>query len=259
MIFSVQRFLEDYFGRRGLHDLDQYAVSLANLYDQERGGKSQNSFLQSVHRLRTVFYRNNHQLNRIGFEKSIVALLDDRFKKKASTQVEYFPGGVSKERKQFEKKARRNIATLLNGFKRAVEARAVDSFWISRKARKLQARPEHIGQGLLAVFAKGVVLDSGLVQREILSGTGFVDVMVVLSRTPHLIELKIMRNRYEGATQLSTYMNTESRRVGWLVLFDARAHDRRSVIIPERVSVKHGVINNVVVDLNPIAPSRAQA
>jgi hypothetical protein len=125
---------------------------------------------------------------------------------------------------------------------------------VSRKARRLQARPEQIGQGLLAVFAKGVVSDSGLVLREILSGTGFVDVVIVLGRTPHLIELKIMKGRYQGATQLSTYMNTESRRIGWLLLFDARPNDRRE-IIPEKTNLKHGVINNVVVDINPPAPS----
>lgn len=32
MIFSVQHFIEDYFHRRGLTDLDQFAVRLANAY-----------------------------------------------------------------------------------------------------------------------------------------------------------------------------------------------------------------------------------
>ena len=51
---------------------------------------------------------------------------------------------------------RRSIAALLNEFRHAVEARAIDSFWISRKKRRLRARPETIAQALLAVFAKAV-------------------------------------------------------------------------------------------------------
>jgi len=140
MIFAVQRFLEDYFSKRGLHDPDQYAVSLANFYYRKRKVTSGKSFLQFAHRIRTAFYRTNHQVDRVVFEKTIVALLDDRFKKKEVTQVESFPGGTREEQRQFQKKGRRSIATLLDGFKRAVEARAVDSFWISRAAGNLQAR-----------------------------------------------------------------------------------------------------------------------
>lgn len=83
MIFSVQRFLEDYFTRSGLVDTDQYAVSLANVYDRERSTKSVASFLKSAHRIRTAFYRQNHQLDRQEFESSILSLLDKKFKKKS--------------------------------------------------------------------------------------------------------------------------------------------------------------------------------
>lgn len=82
MIFAVQRFLEDYFSKRGLHDPDQYAVSLANFYYRKRKVTSGKSFLQFAHRIRTAFYRTNHPVDRVVFEKTIVALLDDRFKKK---------------------------------------------------------------------------------------------------------------------------------------------------------------------------------
>jgi hypothetical protein len=98
-------------------------------------------------------------------------------------------------------------------------------------------------------------LDRGLTFREVLSGAGFVDFVVLLSRTPHLIELKIMREHYEGAAQLGTYMEKESRKEGWLVLFDARTHLNRTSI-PLKTQVRGGVINNVVVDINPVSPSR---
>ncbi len=35
MIYSIQAYLENYFNRCGLADPDQYAVSLAKLYDRE--------------------------------------------------------------------------------------------------------------------------------------------------------------------------------------------------------------------------------
>jgi len=34
MIFSVQRFLEDHFERRGLEDVDQYAIQVANVVER---------------------------------------------------------------------------------------------------------------------------------------------------------------------------------------------------------------------------------
>jgi len=83
MMFSIQRYLEDCFDRRGLSDPDQYAVSLAKLYDRERYGKSATTFLASMKRIRTVFYRTNAHTQRDGFERQILTLLDGKFKKKA--------------------------------------------------------------------------------------------------------------------------------------------------------------------------------
>jgi hypothetical protein len=82
MIFSVQRFLEDYFDRCGCGDPDLYAVTLAQLFDNERGGKTQPEFLAVMKRIRTVFYRRNSQLQRPAFERKVLALLDSKFKKK---------------------------------------------------------------------------------------------------------------------------------------------------------------------------------
>ena len=82
MIFSIQRYLEDHFNRCGLTDPNQYAVSIAKLYDRERYGKTATTFLASMKRIRTVFYRTNSHTQRDGFERKILALLDSKFKKK---------------------------------------------------------------------------------------------------------------------------------------------------------------------------------
>ena len=82
MIFSIQRYLEDYFNRRGLSDPDQYAVNLAKLYDRERHGKTVHVFLSSMNRIRTVFYKRNSHTRREVLERRVLTLLDSRFKKK---------------------------------------------------------------------------------------------------------------------------------------------------------------------------------
>jgi hypothetical protein len=258
MIFSLQRFIEDHFAHRGLRDVDQYAVKFANLYSRERRKKADKPFLQAMHRIRTVFFRNNTQLERWGFESSLVSLLDSHFKKKVNSRSENFPGGVVRERRQLHRRARLTMASVMDGFRRATESRAIDSFWKSRRARKLRPTPEKIGQGLFVMFTEGTLGERGLTFREVPSGIGFVDFLVLLSRTPHLIELKILRDRYEGATQLGAYMEKESRKNGWLVLFDARSHAKRTNI-PLKTRVKCGVITNIVVDINPVSPSRMSA
>jgi len=258
MIFSLQRFIEDHLQRRGLRDVDQYAVRLANIYSRERGRKADKPFLEAVHRIRTVFFKNNSELDRSTFERSLVSLLDSQFKKKVNPEIEQFPGGVIPERRRLQSRGRVTISAVLDGFRRAIESRAIDSFWKSRSGGKLRPTPEKVGQGLFVMFAEGTLRHRGLAFREVLSGVGFVDFVVLLSRTPHLIELKIMRGRYQGATQLGTYMEKESRQEGWLVLFDARAPSKRTSI-PSKTKVKSGVIKNIVVDINPVAPSRKAA
>lgn len=83
MLFTIQRFLEDTFNRRGLSDPDQYAVKLANLYDASRAGQSKSSFLSAVAKLRTAFFRANRALDRSTFEADLVKLLDRKFEKKS--------------------------------------------------------------------------------------------------------------------------------------------------------------------------------
>ena len=56
MVFELQRYLEDLFERRQLSDLDQYAVKLANLYDQARHATG---FEKRMRRISTSFFRIN--------------------------------------------------------------------------------------------------------------------------------------------------------------------------------------------------------
>jgi len=118
---------------------------------------------------------------------------------------------------------RRSILALLAEFKKAVEARAVDAFWISRTKHRLRLKPEKIAQTLLAIFAKGALGRQGLVLREFASGIGFVDVGIAFASVLHLIELKILKGQLTGANQLAAYMRTEGRNEGWLVLIDTRS------------------------------------
>jgi len=257
MIFSIQRFVEDYLKACGLSGGDQYAVALANLYDHSRVDKNEQQFLLAMRRIRTTVFRANANLNRANFEKSLLKRLDTRFKKKLrSDNPTTFPGGVVLERARILKAKRKSINGLLKEFKHAVESKAIDTFWVSRKRGQLRPKPEKIAQGLLAMFAKGAIGDSGVVLRELVSGIGFVDVSIILSaRTPHLIELKILKDGLIGPNQLATYMKTERRQEGWLALVDVRVQQKKSKI-PKDIATPHGTIKTLVIDVNPTAPSK---
>ena len=103
-----------------------------------------------------------------------------------------------------------------------MEAKAIDAFWRSRKNGTLEPSPEKIAQALLALFAVGALRNKAIVLRELRSGVGYVDLALIRSGVLHLLELKILRNSFRGAAQLQSYMETEQRREGWLVVFDAR-------------------------------------
>ncbi len=257
MIFSIQHYLEDYFHQRNLDDVDQYAVKLANLYALRRKAMAERDFLKAMGRLRTVFYRNNSHLDRASAERGMLLSLDRKFKKKASNPGELeFPGGVAPERATLRKLPRRSIADLLRLFKHAIESRAVDTIWNSRAAGRLRPRPEKVAQGMLSLFAMGVLSNGrGNLLRELASGIGFVDLVVMFGCVPHLVETKVLRGAFTGVAQLTAYMVTENRQEGWLVVFDARPSDGR-VALPERIDASAGIVRVVAVDINPVPPSR---
>lgn len=157
MIFSVQRFLEDYFERRGLTDADQYAIRVANVFGRMSPNATRENLVRDLARLQTVFYRKNGQIQRREFEGQLVANLQARFKKKRDDRVpDSFENAIRPARARLQGN-RRSVAVLLSEFKRAVESRAVDAFWDSRRRNVLRRRPEKIAQALLAVFAKGAL------------------------------------------------------------------------------------------------------
>jgi hypothetical protein len=257
MIFSIQRFLEDHFERLGLADVDQYAIRIANTFERIGPGASQETLAREIGRLRTVFYRRNSGLCRKDFEVKLVETLLSRFKKKrANVDSVFFNRCIAPARARLRVR-RRSIVALLYEFKKAIEARAVDVFWDSRRKQIMRSNPEKIAQALLAVFAKGVLDISGMVLKEITSGIGFVDIGISFGKTLHLIELKILRKQFVGVKQLATYMRTESRSRGWLLLIDARTTQQKTKnAVPNRIEVQSGSIMTVLIDVNPIPPHR---
>jgi hypothetical protein len=262
MIFSIQRFLEDSFERRNLTDVDQFAVLIANLYDKRRGETSEEEFLIAMRKLRTLFYKNNPDLNRSYFEQTLLRSLDARFhsKKKVAETPIYFSDGLAGPRNRLRLTKRHSIRQLLLEYKAAVESRAIDAFWRSRKQGNLRARPENIAQALLATCLKMLFrdIDSGLVLREFASGVGFVDVGIVISKVLHVVELKVLTRSFQGAIQLEQYMQSENRREGWLVVVDARP-DKSKTKLPAVISSNHGLIKTIVLDINPTAPSKRKS
>jgi hypothetical protein len=255
MLFSVQAYIEDYLNKLNIRDTDAYAVRLANKYFYERNDIPKQEFLKKVRRIRTVIFINNKVKNRGEFEEALISKLDKRFKKKLRLSNHTFPGGIAKERTKFKSIHRKTIKTIITEFVSAVEARAIDGFWRSRTSNKLRTRPEKIAQTLFAVFVKGVLRKNGLILREMASGPGFVDISVILSKTLHLIEIKVLRNSFSGPEQLDQYMKYESRNKGSLLIFDAHPPELK-INLPDIIPVKHGIIKLYRADINPPIPSK---
>ncbi|HEV2378909.1 MAG TPA: hypothetical protein VG206_03825 [Terriglobia bacterium] len=149
------------------------------------------------------------------------------------------------------------IRKFLEEFKSTIEAEAVNSFWESRTEGKLKKRPEKHGQELLGVFARAKLAARGSAIREAVSGIGFVDVLVTFSSgLLHVIELKMLKGKdIPGPAQLAIYMNHKRRPEGWLVFFDARKPNGRPAV-PTVFKKPSGTIRAVLIDINPLAPSR---
>jgi hypothetical protein len=256
MLFTIQTYLEEYISKRNMSDSDGYAVRLANLYFYFRSNNEDTQFFSKIGHIRTVFFLNNDVENRKEFEKSLVNRLDNKFKKKLVTNNLQFPGGTELAREKLNHLPKLTIDILLNEFKNATEAQAIDAFWVSRKQDILQHRPEKIGQALFSLFAKGTLTNrSGLVLREFQSGIGFVDVGIIFSSIIHLVEIKVITENFTGVNQLEQYMKTEKRQEGSLLIFDSLKPDEKKDF-PVSVSTSTGEIKVYCVDINPLPPSR---
>lgn len=254
MIFSIQAHIENYFNVRQINDTDGYALRFAKYYFNNRIRLQMDDLFAGLAGIKTILFRNNLTVEKPKLIRALVGSLDEAFP--AETRLEIsFPGGLRSERKKLSARAKRiTIRNLLQLFKEAVEARGIDIFWESRKRGKLRPKPEKIAQGLFAVFCRDT--PSGVdVLREFVSGIGFVDAALLISRTIHLVEIKILTNSFLGVEQLEEYMKKEGKQTGYLLVFDARPHEKRSET-PSFLDVSCGRIHVVRIDINPIAPSR---
>jgi hypothetical protein len=150
-----------------------------------------------------------------------------------------------------------SIRRFLEEFKHSIEAEVVDSFWDSRAKGKLRKNPELQGQECLGLFAKAKLKQRGTLIREAKSGVGYVDVLITFSSgLVHVVELKILKGQdVPGPAQLAAYMKHRNRNEGWLVFFDARNGDGRKPV-PDKLLRASGTIRTVVIDINPVPPSR---
>jgi len=255
MLFTIQTYLEEYLSKRHLVDSDGYAIKLANLYFYRRSDGDTAQFLRKVSRIKTVMFVNAGITNRAEFERALVGRLDNQFKKKLTADNPTFPGGTEEERKSLARLPRVTIEILLEEFRQAIEARAIDVFWQSRKKGVLMPNPETIAQALFALFTKGVLLNrSGVVLREMNSGIGFVDIGVMFSSVLHLVEMKILTGKFTGVEQLGQYMKTEKRNKGALVVLDALKPGNK-LDLPQSIVISSGIVRVYSVDINPVPPS----
>jgi len=256
MVFNIQTYIEDYLQKRAIADPDSYAVRVANLYYRNRALGSEAHFLASLRRVRTLLFTVNRISDRSQFESELLARLDNRFEKKALRASAQFPGGTKTETRRIGQLPRITIEAIIAEFKCAIEARAVDIFWLSRKKGRLRSRPEGIAQALFATFSRAILASRGYTLREFASGVGFVDVGVIVSRSLHIVEFKILKAHFTGPAQVAAYMRNEGRRRAHLVVIDARPPDKKKPI-PARVATSAGEVIVRAIDINPLPPSRA--
>jgi hypothetical protein len=152
---------------------------------------------------------------------------------------------------------RLTIGRTIEAFRHVVEAHAVNAFWDSRTKGKLKRRPEKLAQEIFGVFASTFLGSKGSIIREAVSGVGFVDVFVTFSGgILHVLELKMLKgNTLPGPSQLMTYMKHQKRKEGWLIFFDVRPPTKKTTV-PTSIRGRAGIVRTVLIDLNPIPPSK---
>ena len=134
-------------------------------------------------------------------------------------------------REEFEK--------ALDLFRNFISADKRMEFWTKiGKKRAWISRPERHAQSLLDTFLKGIFLERINVFKELDSGAGRLDLYVQLQGgLTAILELKMCGGGYSsnyaasGETQLIHYMENRDSKLGYLVVFDARARDFGKVFL----------------------------
>lgn len=254
MLYTIQTYLEDYLRRLSYQYTDNFAVEIAKIYYAKRIELDDEELIKIINEIKTSFYVNNRIENREEINRLIISRLDSRFKKKLSEPEDDFSKGLDDDKIAYGGMVP-SMDIILDKFRNAVEARGIDSFWVSRKKNELKKGPESIAQGLWGTYTYRAFEDQVVSIREFLSGIGFVDSGIVINGKLDLIEIKILDNGFTGVEQLDTYMKTEGIDRGYLLVFDARSLDRKSTL-PVEIPTEAGKVYVKVVNINPQAPSK---
>ena len=109
-------------------------------------------------------------------------------------------------------------------------------FWRQHGEPLLKSAPYHeIAPHLvLMAFLHRVVNGGGTLEREYAIGSGRMDICLRYGKVVMGIELKVRREKLDpltkGLTQLDKYLDGLGLDTGWLVIFDRRPGDRKSVV-----------------------------
>ncbi len=134
---------------------------------------------------------------------------------------------------------REEFETALDLFARFVSACKRMEFWTKSDGKRIWiSKPEGRAQSLLHTFLKGRFLERVSVFEELDSGAGRLDLYVQLQGgLTAILELKMCGGGYSsnyaasGETQLAHYMENRGSKLGYLVVFDARARDFGKVLL----------------------------
>lgn len=146
---------------------------------------------------------------------------------------------------------------LLDGFIAHVKRQGIDAFWASRGKGILKEKPENQAEILLSAYIAGEFSDSdNFAFRQVHSGTGIIDVLLVVDGKRYVIELKVLRpgEAPVGSEQLAQYLDTEELEAGWLIVFDA-SPDSSSSAEWEQQQVGGKTVHRRILPINPAPPS----
>lgn len=264
MLYRIQAAVVDLLHGESLIDVDGFASDFAQLYLAHRAGVDTEVFIDAVGKIRTGSFGSRRR-ERKELTRHWVQRLDRRFLGPIEEQGLEVRLGRSEEQEILRltalarrRSGSREFESLLELFRKFIESRGVDQFWVSRRRGEMRPKPESIAQGLLTAFLyPEMQRRAGFVLREVRSGIGYIDLMAVFGQARrHLVELKVLtRDRVTGLQQLGRYLATEDLPQGWLFMLDARESSGRAEIRDGTVEVAGRTIHRLVVDINPPAPS----